>query len=83
MGAPSVSEIARVVLPRSCLNGSLAMLSAYYDDSGTHDKLNVVVYGGLIGTEDQWTKFERAWKPKLVNLGPASRHSNAFICLIA
>ena len=41
------------------------MLSAYFDDSGTHDQSQVMVYGGLIGTDTQWAAFEAAWKARL------------------
>jgi hypothetical protein len=43
------------------------MLRAYFDDAGTHQNSNVVVIGGLIGTEAQWERFERAWAAKLAD----------------
>jgi hypothetical protein len=39
----------------------LAVLWAYFDDSGTHSDSEVVVVGGLLGTERQWVHFEREW----------------------
>jgi len=41
------------------------MLSAYFDDSGTHDGSAVVVMGGLIGSEAQWSAFETRWRARL------------------
>jgi hypothetical protein len=41
------------------------MLSAYFDDSGTHRGAEILVMGGLIGTEAQWSAFEPAWKAVL------------------
>jgi hypothetical protein len=41
------------------------MVHAYFDDAGTHADSEIVVIGGLIGTESQWEKFERAWSAKL------------------
>lgn len=41
------------------------MLIAYFDDSGSHDQSDVIVFGGLIGNEAIWTPFEAAWKAKL------------------
>ncbi len=58
-------DIARVVLPRDVQNGGLFMLSAYFDDSGTHQGSPLVVWGGAMGTEAQWTKFETAWRALL------------------
>src|SRR5690348_5454728 len=41
------------------------LLRAYFDDSGTHAGSDVVVMGGLLGTVEQWERFEAAWSAKL------------------
>jgi hypothetical protein len=41
------------------------ILRAYFDDSGTHTNSEVTVMGGLIGTVEQWERFERHWAAKL------------------
>ena len=41
------------------------MVRAYFDDSGTHGGSDVVVMGGLIGTEVQWAGFEQQWRARL------------------
>jgi hypothetical protein len=41
------------------------MLRAYFDDSGTHKGARVIVWGVLLGTDDQWGKFENAWRTQL------------------
>lgn len=41
------------------------MLTAYFDDSGTHAGSPVVLMGGLMGVERQWTDFESAWDAHL------------------
>lgn len=62
---PTFAEMARVLLPRSSYEGSILVLSAYFDDSGTHDDFEIVVMAGFIGTEAQWTPFDQAWVAKL------------------
>lgn len=61
----SVYEIARLTLPRNWEDGWLCMLTAYFDDSGTHADAEVVTIAGLVGVQSQWDLFERAWRAKL------------------
>jgi hypothetical protein len=60
-----VWDFARVLLPRSSMDGALAMLTAYFDDTGAHDESPLVGFAGLIGAEVQWSAFEAAWCSKL------------------
>jgi hypothetical protein len=39
----------------------IAVLGAFFDDSGTHASPRVVVIGGLLGTDEQWDAFASAW----------------------
>jgi capsid portal protein len=45
--------------------GVVALLRAYFDDSGTHAGSAVVVLGGLIGTDSEWESFDAAWRAQL------------------
>jgi hypothetical protein len=47
-------------------SGLMLMLAAYFDDAGTHDTSEMVVWGGFIGTATQWGNFDQAWRAKLM-----------------
>jgi hypothetical protein len=61
----TVAEMFRVLLPRSSVDGVVAMITAYFDDTGTHQGSPVIGFGGLVGNEEQWYLFEGAWRAKL------------------
>jgi hypothetical protein len=66
----AISDLFRVLLPRNHPDGRLAMLAAYFDDSGTHTggkwgPSKVVVVAGIFGTEWQLDSLDRAWRRHL------------------
>jgi hypothetical protein len=44
------------------------MLSAYFDDSGTHDQSQIVLLAGVFGTEAEMTSLEWLWRQELALL---------------
>jgi hypothetical protein len=44
------------------------MLTAYFDDSGTHAGSDIVLVAGIFGTEGQLTSLERLWQHALSRL---------------
>jgi hypothetical protein len=66
----SMLDLARVVLPFGSQNGAMVMLSAYFDDSGTHPTSEIVVLAGAIGTHYQWQYLSDLWAEKLAKPSP-------------
>jgi hypothetical protein len=64
--------------------GTLSMLCAYFDDSGTRSGANVTLLAGLFGNPHQWDHFSGLWQQALnAPLGgakPALRRFHMFDC---
>lgn len=60
------------------------MLTAYFDDSGTHKSSNVVLVAGIFGTEWQLTSLEKLWASHLARplcgRKPPLRRFHAYDC---
>lgn len=61
-----IDEFARLAHPRDGHPKVLAMIQAYLDESGIHDKAKVCVIGGYFAGQSRWKKFESDWL-KLLN----------------
>jgi hypothetical protein len=61
----SAREFARSFRPFRVKEGVIAMLSAYFDDSGTHGDSKFVVWAGVIGTDAEFDVLDAAWSAKL------------------
>ncbi len=50
---------------RGTRSGVMAMLVAYFDESGTHDRSKVVSIAGLVGDTKEWARLEAPWAENL------------------
>jgi hypothetical protein len=65
LGSISLSRLTRLGLGQMSKDRVIAVLGAFFDDSGTHRSSPVVVMGGIAGTDEQWDTFEIAWNARL------------------
>src|SRR4051794_21439412 len=66
MRSLSVEDVARVSLPSRGRRGMLAMLEFYLDDSGTHKRAEVAVWGGIVGYPQFLQELSDAWERQLL-----------------
>lgn len=70
MSSVSMAELFKALLPLDHPEGWLAMLKAYFDDSGTHTggkhgPSKIVLVAGIFGTEGRMDSLDRIWRKHL------------------
>lgn len=65
----SIAELARIVHPTASRHRGMALLRAYFDESGIHSSSKVIMVGGMVGIPEQWAALEIDWNQLLVNVG--------------
>lgn len=72
--AISLADLARPVHPARAHYRALALLEAYFDESGMHGQARAMVVAGAVGLPDQWRFVEGEWSRHLGALGLESFH---------
>jgi hypothetical protein len=60
----AIPDWLRLLLP-SPGDGAVSVITAYFDDTGTHVGSPVVGFGGLFGDAGAWKDFDERWRAKL------------------
>lgn len=66
------------VSPFGATERLMAMLYAYFDESGTHAGSKVIAIAGWLAPESMWIKFQREWKRVLDSKGIEYFHMNEY-----
>ena len=77
-----ISYLARTLHPRKAKFRAMALLRAYFDESGIDANSKVVAIGGLIAKEGSWTDLEERWEnviDEYAHLGLSVFHMVDFI----
>src|SRR6266702_2925318 len=78
MGAPvSFRDLLPILVPRGA-DAGIVMLTAYFDDSGTHDDSDIVAMAGLFGNQFQWDAVDSAWEKRLKESVPGKLEIKRF-----
>lgn len=63
---------------RGLAGKGIAVLGAFFDDSGTHADAPLVVIGGVLGDADQWDRFAPLWNKLLTEPLPGKPKLSKF-----
>src|SRR5438105_4466057 len=61
----SIGRLALGLYPAAPRGRTFVILTAYYDESGTHGGSPLTVLAGFVGSGDEWVGFEREWQKVL------------------
>lgn len=64
-GMISITAIVRLAFGPATKEKQIAVIGAFFDDSGTHAGAPLIVIGGVIGTGEQWDDFASRWEALL------------------
>lgn len=74
----AISEIARLLHGRRTHWRSLALLQAFFDESGTHGTARTAVIAGYVATEVNWDQVQARWQEVLILHGIKKFHATDF-----
>jgi len=75
-----VADALRLAFPASWVGARLVViLTAYFDESGTHRGAKALSVGGYVSTADHWELFEREWMESLRIYGVDYFHTTDFV----
>jgi hypothetical protein len=62
---PQPEDGQRQLLTRAISGGIVVPMTAYLDESGTHDGSRLTVMAGWVEYADRWSEFDRRWNALL------------------
>ena len=70
----SLRDLAKAVLRGICSHRVMALLNAYFDETGTHDGSPATLVAGFVGMADAWSAVEGRWRAVLDQDGVPTFH---------
>ncbi|WIG54900.1 MAG: hypothetical protein OJF61_000686 [Rhodanobacteraceae bacterium] len=78
MKAPewSIADFSFSVMGGDAQKGAVALLAAYFDESGTTGADKIALYGGAVARTDEWRNIEKPWRQKLDEFQIGTYHAS-------
>jgi hypothetical protein len=80
-GYDAFEHLCRSIFPIDAKEKVLAMLTAYFDESGTDGRSPIVAVGGYVSTQQLWGQFQREWKQFLTDEGIGVFHTTDLLSM--